>query len=416
MARYGPFIASNRAGRLVIDGCDAVELARELGTPLWVISERTMRRNYRTLRDAFRRVYPKTTIAYASKANPEPAVARIAKLEGALVDVVTAGHVRLVCAAGFEPAEIIFNGNAKTIDELRFALEAGVRAINVDSLDEMETIARLQPFDATPVSLCLRLAVDETRFEADDPDFAAHWRGAKFGLDEGDALAAADVAHSHPGLELAGLHHHFGWSAYGTPYDASLDLERHRRAVEQVVEFAALLAETRGIRVRVLNVGGGFRRARPEGFGPGGIAHAPAAEEYAEVIAAGVSAFARASAAEPPELVLESGGYLVADAGVLLAKVGMTKERRSGAGARRWVFLEETSGYHFVRRLMFGFAHHVVVANKADVDATETVSVAGPICADDDVALDVALPALSRGDLVAVLDQGAYCEAVASDY
>ena len=156
--------------------------------------------------------------------------------------------------------------------------------------------------------------------------------------------------------------------------------------------------------------------ARPEGFGPGRIGHAPSAEEYAEAIGGGVSAFARGSAAEPPELVLEPGGYLVADAGVLLAKVGITKERRSGVGTRRWVFLEETSGYHFVRRLMFGFAHHVVAANKADTDATETVSIAGPICADDDVALDVALPALGRGDLIAVLDQGAYCEAVASDY
>ncbi|MDQ4082648.1 MAG: diaminopimelate decarboxylase, partial [Actinomycetota bacterium] len=209
MARYGAFIATNGAGRLVIDGCDAVELARELGTPLWVVSERTVRRNYRTLRDAFRRVYPRTRIAYASKANPEPSVARIAKLEGALVDVVTAGHVRLVLAAGFEPAEIIFNGNAKTSDELSWALAAGVHAINVDSLDEMETIARLQPFAAARVSICLRLAVDERRFEDDDPEFAAHWRGAKFGLDEGDALAAAELAHGHPGLELAGLHHHF---------------------------------------------------------------------------------------------------------------------------------------------------------------------------------------------------------------
>jgi diaminopimelate decarboxylase len=413
--RYGPFIGVNAAGCLEIDGCDAVALAHELGTPLWVVSESTIRRNYRELRDAFARVYPSTRIAYASKANPEPAVARIAKLEGALVDVVTMGHVRLVVAGGFSPGEIIFNGNNKTLAELRWALQQGVRAINVDSLDEMETIARLQPFDAEPAPVCLRLALDETRFR-DDPEFAAHWRGAKFGMDEEDAFAAADLALEHPALDLQGLHNHFGWSAYGTPYDAELDLRRHSRCVDQVVELAVALHETRGLAVRDVNVGGGYRRARPEGFGPGGVSEAPSPEAYAEAVGGRLAELVGAYGLQPPDLVLEPGGYLVADAVVLLASVGATKARRDAATPRRWAFLDETSAYHFVRRLMFGFVHHVVVANKADEDPAGPVSIAGPICADDDVALDVPLPALERGDVLAVLDQGAYCEAVASDY
>jgi diaminopimelate decarboxylase len=414
-AAYGPFLQSNEAGHLELDGCDAVELVERFGAPIWAISENTVRRNLRELRDAFVHVYPRTRIAYASKANPEPAVVRIAKLEGALVDVVTMGHVRLVLAAGVEPGEIICNGNNKTLEELRWALASGVHAINVDSLDEMETIARLQPCDAPPARICLRLAVDDTRFERDDPEFASHWRGAKFGLDEADALVAAELAHRHPALSFQGLHHHFGWSAYGTPYDAELDLVRHRRSLEQVVEFAALLAG-RKIPVGLVNLGGGYRRARPYGFGPGAIREAPSAEEYAATIGGGLAELSSAHGLEEPVLLLEPGGYLVADAVILLARVGLRKTRQAGEEVRRWAFLEETSAYHFVRRLMFGFSHHVVVASKADAEPTETVSIAGPICADDDVALEIALPPLERGDVVAVLDQGAYCEAVASDY
>ena len=94
----------------------------------------------------------------------------------------------------------------------------------------------------------------------------------------------------------------------------------------------------------------------------------------------------------------------------------MRKRRRAGDGAVDWVFLENTSSYHFVRRLMFDFRHHVVAAGKLNEPNASPVSLAGPICTDDNVALDISLPELDRGDVVAVLDQGAYCESVTSDY
>jgi diaminopimelate decarboxylase len=131
---FGPFIGSNDAGHLVIDGCDAVDLAREHGTPLWVLSERTIRDNYRTLAGAFRGQYGRTRLVYASKANPEPAVVRIAWSEGALVDVVTMGHIELALAAGVPPSALVFNGNSKTLDELLWASDHGMAYVNVDSL------------------------------------------------------------------------------------------------------------------------------------------------------------------------------------------------------------------------------------------------------------------------------------------
>ena len=415
MTSFGPFLRANDAGHLEIDGCDALDLAREHGTPLWVVSESTIRENYRTLLEAFRAEYGQTRLVYASKANAEPAVTRIAWLEGALVDVVTMGHIELALAAGVPPSALVFNGNSKTLDELRWAADHGLAYVNVDSLDEMEALAAVSSGDE-PVRVCVRLGLDERPFAQDDPEFAAHWRGAKFGMDEEDALEAAARAHASPNLELAGLHQHFGWPVYGTPYDPLLDLERHVAALEQVVDFALRLRSAHGVAPGVINLGGGYRVARAHGVGPGPITEAPTAQDYAAAIGGRLRELDREHGLGEPELLLEPGGYLVSDAAVLLASVGLRKRRRAREGAIDWVFLENTSSYHFVRRLMFGFHHHVVAAGKLAEPPAGTVSLAGPVCTDDNVALDVSLPELERGDLVAVLDQGAYCESVTSDY
>jgi len=413
--RLGPFLSVNEEGHLEIDGCDSADLIAKFGAPLWVISERTIRHNYRTLRDAFRHFYPKTHVAYASKANPQPAIVRIAHLEGAKIDAVTMGHLRLLSEAGVAPKDIIFNGNSKTSDELRWALTNGVGLVNIDSLAELELLSRLAPVDGEPLDVCLRLASDDTR-HADDAKFAEHKAHAKFGMDSDDALSAADLVLEHPGIRLVGLHHHLGWTAYGVPYSVELDLMRHTRAVEQVLEFASLLASSRNVVVSVLNFGGGFRVGRPEGFGPAGIAECPPVDDYARAVAGRVAELLSAYGLGEPTLMLEAGGYLVADAGVLLAEVGLSKRRVSAFGSRRWIFLENTSSYHFVRRLIYGFEHHLVPATRMRDRPAGVFSVAGPVCADDNIGLDVPLPDLKAGDILAVLDQGAYCEAVSSDY
>jgi diaminopimelate decarboxylase len=406
---------TNAAGHLEVDGCDTVDLAREFGTPLWVISAARVRENYRRLRDAFTQTYPDTEVVYASKANPEPAVMRVTRREGALVDAVTMGHLRLCLAAGYEPKDIVFNGNSKTLDELRFALDHGIGYINADSVAEVEAIAALQSPDAKPAAICLRLAVDNTRHVRDDPEFQKWMWLSKFGMDEQDALRAATVIHHHPGLELAGIHSHIGFTAYGLEYTPELDLRRHRRAVEQVLDLVEALA-ARDQRVRILNFGGGFRVGNASGYGPGRLTQFPTADQYATAIAGVVEETCASEGFPRPKILLEAGGYLVADAAALLATVGFTKTRHAGGESRQWAFLENTGGYHLVRRVMYGFYHQVCAASRMHDAATMPVSMAGPACADDDVCIDQDLPALERGDLVALLDNGAYCESVTSDY
>src|SRR5262249_18267461 len=161
--------------------------------------------------------------------------------------------------------------------------------------------------------------------------------------DREDALVAADLVLEHPRLRLVGLHHHLGWSAYGLPYSPELDLARHERAVEQVVEFAGLLASTRGVVVSVINLGGGFRIGRPWKFGPPGVPGCPPVDAYARAVAGRFAKLVAEYGLGEPVLMLEPGGYLVANAGVLLAVVGLSKERVTSLGRRRWLFLENTS-------------------------------------------------------------------------
>jgi diaminopimelate decarboxylase len=400
------------AADLTIGGCRAAELVERFGAPLWVIDEDRIRTNVRTLRSAFRDAYPRTEVAYASKANPEPAIVAIVRDEGALVDAVTLGHLRLIERAGVPPSDVVFNGNAKTVDELACALRHRVRAINVDSLEELEAIASLQPFDAPPVAICLRVATDPERHAADDREFADEERGSKFGIAERDVVHAANNAAEHPGLELAGVHNHVGFTAYGTPFRRDLELRRHRRAAEQTLDVAATLRE-HGHPIRIVNLGGGYRVPRPHPYGPGGITDIPTIEEYADAVAGTVARGVREHDLGDAQLILEAGGYLVSDAVTLLARV--LRRKAALDGGDDWAFVENTSAYHFVRRLMFGFEHHVALAH-GEGGPLERVRIAGPVCTDDTVADHVLLPRLREGDLLGVLDQGAYCEAVTSDY
>src|SRR4051794_1584732 len=319
---------TNEAGHLEIDGCDVVDLAERYGAPLWVISESTVRANYRRLRDAFRRVYAATDVLYATKANPQPAIIAAVLQEGALVDAVTLGHLKLILRAGGTPDRIVFNGNSKTEEEVRFALDRRIAVINVDSLEEMQMIASLQPVTATvPQQVCLRIAVDNTRLMAEDPELAkSDWLG-KFGMDPADALAAAEIALAHPGIALAGLHNHLGFSAYGTPYSPRLDVLRHERCVEQTLDVARSIREEHGHRLAILNMGGGYRVGNPAGYGPGALTEFPTADDYAMAVGGTAKELCAEWDLGTPRLILEAGGYLVTDAVALLARVGLKKTR-----------------------------------------------------------------------------------------
>jgi diaminopimelate decarboxylase len=409
----------NDRGHLTIEGCDSVELARMFGTPLWGVSEATVRSNFRELKKAFQRRYPTTTVAYASKANHSPAILIIVASEGASVDCVSLTQLKFAQAARVPFGRIVFNGNNKTEEELEFAVRNELGLINIDSADELELLAKVCDRERRKARICIRIRGGYSKLEDEDPDFVRAYTSAdKFGVDvpSGQALEVFRKAlgmKTH--IDLLGISHHVGWSAYGLSYDSKTDLERLKVQVEEVVGFALTLKKTLGFVPSVLDLGGGFRKRRDHGFGPGRITSIPAIEEYAETVTSVLNRENTAKELGRPHLILEPGGYIVSDAVTLLSKVGSIKSVESGPGAGKWVALD-SSAYAFVRKLIFGFYHHNVVANKMNEPPTETVDLVGPTCAYDNVGDKVSLPRLERGDVIATLDQGSYCETISSQY
>lgn len=405
------------SGELEIGGRTATSLAAEFGTPLWVISDEVVRANISDLRSAFERRYPSVRVVYASKANPEPAILRICRDEGLGLDVVTAGHMRLAEMAGFPPHDLVLNGNSKTMAELSYAVEHGVGLINVDSAPELEMIAAIAEAQQRVAQIGFRLALDPAGYAEHSPELAEQLLESKFGMSHADIVDLAARAVRSPWLRIDAILSHLGFTAYGgVAYSREAELDRRRIQVRQTMAVMADLLERFGIAIPILDLGGGFRRGRSEGYGPASVRSFAAIDDVAAVVVEEIQRAAAQIGSALPTLLLEAGGYIVSDAVTFLASVGFTKQIRHGDAVRTWVFLENTSAYHFVRRLMHGFHHHALVAARPNATPAGHVSIAGATCAEDSLATDIPFPAVDRGDVVAFLDQGAYCEAVTSDY
>ncbi|WP_053202483.1 diaminopimelate decarboxylase family protein [Jiangella muralis] len=400
-------------GHLLIDGARASDLVARFGAPLWVLSDATIRTNLSTIHEAFTHAPLRTRVVYASKANPSPQVLQVVAAEGAMVDVASEGHALLAERAGVHPSRLVVNGNCKTDSYLRWAVASGVAAINIDSTAELTKLIR--QLDGRTVNVALRVATDLTRHH-DDAGMLRSEMETKFGMSQDEVLRAIDRIGSTDGLELAGLHHHLGFTAFDLEYSARLDLQRRRRVVEQLVDIAVHAREVAGSEIRVFNLGGGFRIATDTGYGPRGVTDMPALGDSVAATAGHLDDLLRRHGLATPEVWIEPGGFVTSNAGVFLAEVGIRKKVLLGRDERDWAFLERTSGYHFVRRLMVDMHHPVLAAARMNEPCSVLIDVAGSTCAPDSVSQPALLPDLRQGDLVALLDQGAYCESVSTEY
>src|SRR3954471_22934947 len=211
----------NGRGALEIAGCDARELAREFGTPCYVVAEEDLRARARAFLNAFRARTDRFDVLFATKAFPCTAVMRVLREEGLGCDVASAGELHLALRAGFDPARIVLHGNAKSEAELRMAIEAGVGHVVVDNLDEIERLGSLS--DSQRVMLRVTPGV-RGRTHA---FISTGQADSKFGFSLEDARAAVERL----GDRLAGLHMHIG--------SQLLELAPFRTAVEAIAGLGA---------------------------------------------------------------------------------------------------------------------------------------------------------------------------------
>jgi diaminopimelate decarboxylase len=376
-----PEASSVQDGRLLIGGCDAVELAREFGTPAYVMAEDDLRARAREFRGALERHHGGPgEVIFASKACPATAVLRVFAEEGLGVDVASGGELHLALRAGFEPGRVYLHGNAKSESELRAAVEAGVGTIVVDNHEDVAKLARVLPDGARQrVLLRIRPGVDADTHAAILTGHAE----SKFGLDPREARALADDPPAH--LDVAGFHFHLGSQLNDpTPYRAA-------------VGVLAGLGER-----RVYSLGGGYAVAYTTDDRP------PAVEES---VAAVVEA-AHDLLGPDKHLVIEPGRSLVANAGVTLYTVESVKRLPGGA---RIVAVDGGMSDN-PRPMLYEAAYEACAADRFGAEG-EPATVVGKHCESGDVLIRrTRLPELEPGDVLVTPVTGAYGHAMASNY
>ena len=388
----------NAQGHLMVGGRDCVSLADEFGTPLYVLDEQLVRENCRAYHAAFKSRYPKVEVAFAGKALLCQAVCGIMEQEGMALDVASRGELHTALTAGFPPERIHLHGNCKTVQDLTMALDAGVNRIVVDSLPEMELLARVTTERAAPTDIQIRVGPG---IKTQTHSFIQTGQeDSKFGLAiaSSAAMQAVRMAAECDTLNLRGFHCHIGSQLFG--------LESYRRAVEVMVEFADRTRQDTGITVEELNLGGGLGIQYTHEDAP------PTVDELSDVIVTALEEELSMRGLPEVCLMLEPGRSIVGPAGVTLYRIIVIKDL---PGVRTYVSVDGGLSDN-PRPCMYEAEYEAAIANRADQEPVVKVRVSGAHCETDTLIDEVALAPVQAGDLIAVFSTGAYHYSMASNY
>ena len=393
----------NSKGHLEIGGCDAVDLAKNFGTPLYVFDEKYIRDMMRVYRDTIEKEYGGNgLVLYASKAFSCMAIYRIAAQENIGVDVVSGGELYTAVKAGFPAEKIYMHGNNKLLRELEFAVDAGVGTIVVDSYDEADMLDDIAKAKGVEQNVLIRI---NPGVEAHTHAFVQTARtDSKFGFSISDGTAEKMSAYilKKKYLNLKGYHCHIGSQIF--------EKQSFVLAAQKAMDFMAMIKSDLGFEADTLNIGGGF-----------GIWYTDddakiSVDGYAAYLEALISAVKEKSSElglKQPYLLIEPGRSIVGEAGITLYTVGAIKDI---PGIKKYVAIDGGM-FDNPRYALYQSKYTVLLANRADEACTEKVTIAGKCCESGDlIAVDVPLPEARRGDIAAVLSTGAYNYSMASNY
>ncbi len=375
-------------GHLTIGGVDAVAMAEKFGTPLYVTDESRLRANYQRFQSAF----PDADIYYAAKANYNLTILKILAQEGAGADVFSDGELFCALKAGISPDRMLFNGNSKTDAELEMAVREGVR-VSVDSLDELRMLSKIAGVQGAEVEVAFRVNPDVS--PKTHPKIATGLKTSKFGIPHAEVVSAYKEALALKNIKPVGIHCHIG--------SQILDVAPFAESARKMMELVERVNKI-GVELKFVDLGGGLGVP----YKPG--EKAPSPSELADAILP-IFEERTKSLGIAPKLILEPGRYIGADSTILLARVNTVKRAYKN-------FVGIDAGFNLLLRPVMYDAHHdIVVANKANQSPSDTYTVVGPICESGDVlASDRSLPKVEKGDLLAILDVGAYGFSMSSQY
>ena len=361
--------------KLEIGGLEAEEIAQRYDTPVYVYNADKIREQYRKLEKAFATCYDEFQINYAVKSNFNPRVAQILVEEGAGLDCASKAEIKL--AKELDVEEIMYTAPYNREDELEYAIENGAE-INLDSIFLLDKI------DEMPEQICFRI---DPEVEGDQKLMFAGG-DAKFGISENEAVEAYRKA-KEQGAEEFGIHMMTGSNVKNPDY--------FEKITRRIIEIASEISEELGIQFDFIDIGGGL--GVPYEPGQKELDIEKTARRVAQTFEEGVEKYSIGQ----PELRIEPGRYLVAQAGHLISKVTGVKKKET-----EYVGLD-TGMHQLLRPSLLNSYHEIKKVNPSGEDKTEERTVVGPVCSSVDIiAEERKLPEMQQGDLVSIETVGAY--------
>ncbi|MBQ8297776.1 MAG: diaminopimelate decarboxylase [Ruminococcus sp.] len=393
-------LSVNENGHLTIGGIDTVSLAERYGTPLYVMDEQLIRKNLRRFHESMQKYYDgKGLVCYASKAFSCLEMCRIVASEGDGLDAVSIGELYTAVKAGFPMEKVGFHGNNKTDEELRFAVENGVGHIIVDNISELHRLEAIAKETGTKPHIMFRI---KPGIDAHTHDFVKTGQiDSKFGfaLETGEAFEAVKEAVSCENVNLAGLHCHIGSQIF--------DIAPFEEAARVMLGLIAKIKNELNYEIKELNLGGGFGIKYLNEHDPVPF------ENYLERVSKVVKSECAELGIAHPFILIEPGRSIAAPAGITLYTVGARKEIPN---IRTYVSVDGGMCDN-PRYALYKSEYEAIVANKADEERSEKVTIAGKCCESGDlIGENMPLQHAESGDIIAVCATGAYNYSMSSNY
>ncbi|MCA1030593.1 diaminopimelate decarboxylase [Bacillus timonensis] len=389
----------NKNGHLEIGEVDAVELAQTYGTPLYVYDVSLIRQRAKEFIETFKELNIQAQVAYASKAFSTIAMVQLVEEEGLSLDVVSGGELYTALKAGYPPSRIHFHGNNKSAEELEMAIKHHVGCIVVDNFYELSLLEEISTEYKVSTPILLRVTPG---IEAHTHDYILTGQEDSkfgFGLQNGQADKAVEMAINSSSLSLLGIHCHIGSQIFETT-GFILAVEKMFSKIKDWKESLQFIPS-------VLNLGGGFGIRYTNEDDPIPVS------QYVKEIINEVKKHTQELNMDVPEIWIEPGRSLVGDAGTTLYSIG---SRKTVPDVRNYVAIDGGMSDN-IRPSLYQAKYEAVLANRVLDENEEKVSIAGKCCESGDMLIwDIDLPKANADDLLAVFCTGAYGYSMANNY
>lgn len=383
---------------LYIGNISAAYLAKEYGTPLYVFDEEYVRNLCRRYYNAFKVKEKKNKVAYAGKAFSTISMCQIVKEESLCLDVVSGGELYTAYKSGFDLKNVYFHGNNKTIDEIELGISLGVGTFVVDNFYELEIINEIANKNGIVQKVILRVTPG---IEAHTHEYIKTGQiDSKFGFTINiDVMDAVRKAIDYKNIDFEGFHCHIGSQIF--------DLDPYKDAVDIMLNLIKNVQQEFNYKIRELDLGGGFGIYYKEGDKPKKI------EEFCETILSRADIKSKELNIELPILVIEPGRSIIGNSGITLYTVGSVK---SIPNVRKYVAVDGGMTDN-IRPALYNAEYECMIANCVNGDFMERVTISGKCCESGDILLENTIVSeVKSGDVLAVLNTGAYGYSMSSNY